>query len=152
MGNGGCSQLITLNLHSSSTGCASTRPHSPLPRGLLRGCIWRSAPWDTCGLQGDSLLFHRPLLGCRELLLCAWSTSCPPATLTSVSACRAASLTISRSSLPAAVTQQFFPSLNLPSQRHKRQVPFGSDRTGSDLMWAHPCSSPAALHYQNLAM
>ena len=31
-------------------------------------------PWAA----GDSLLLCGPLLGCMELLLCAWSFSCPP--------------------------------------------------------------------------
>jgi len=38
--------------------------------GLLRGCTGRSAR--------DRLLLPGPLLGCRELLLRAWSTTCPP--------------------------------------------------------------------------
>ena len=42
--------------------------------------VW--CPWAA----GDSLLLCGPLLGCRELLLCAWSSSCPPSVLTSVPA------------------------------------------------------------------
>jgi len=66
-------------------------------------------PWAA----GDSLLLCGPLLGCRELLLCAWSTPCFLSALTSVPA--KLLLSHSHSSLPAAVAQQFFPFLNLLS-------------------------------------
>ena len=66
------------------TGCASFRLHPPLPRRLLRGCTGRCALRGAHGLQGDGLLLRGPLLGCRKLLLCAWSSSCPPSALTSV--------------------------------------------------------------------
>lgn len=36
-------------------------------------CLWA---------QEDSLLLHGPSLGCRELLRCSRSTSCPPSALT----------------------------------------------------------------------
>ena len=70
-----------------SMGCATFRPHPLLHCGLLRGCMWRSAPCCAHGLQGDDLLLHGPLLGCWELLLCAWRTSC-----TDLGPCRSASL------------------------------------------------------------
>jgi len=81
---------------------------------LLHGYMGRSAPCGACGLQGDSLHHCGPLLGCRELLLHVWITSCPPSALTSVPAGLLSC--ISHSSLPAAVVQKFFPSLNLLSQ------------------------------------
>ena len=34
--------------------------------------------------RGQSTLHHGPLHDCRELLLCTWSTSCPPSALTLV--------------------------------------------------------------------
>jgi len=36
---------------------------------LLHGCMWRSTPVDAHELQGVSLLFHEPFLGCRERIL-----------------------------------------------------------------------------------
>ena len=68
------------------TGCASFRPHPLLPLRLLCGFTGRSAPCSAHGLQGDGLLFCGPLLRCRNLLLCAWSSSCPPSALTLVPA------------------------------------------------------------------
>lgn len=59
---------------------------SLLPCGLLRGSMGKSALWGACGLQVDSLLLHGPLLGCRELLLCTWNTSCPLPALALMSA------------------------------------------------------------------
>ena len=73
-------------LQGLSVGCASFRSHPLLPCGLLHGFTRRSAPRGTHGLRGDRLFFHGPLLGCRELLLCAWSTSCPLPALTLVPA------------------------------------------------------------------
>lgn len=59
---------------------------SLLHRGLLRGCVRKSAPHGAHELQRDSLLLHGPLLGCRELLLCTWSFSCFLPALTRVPA------------------------------------------------------------------
>lgn len=47
-------------------GCTSSRPHPLLSRGLLHGCTRRSALCGACGPWGDSLLLHRPPLGCRS--------------------------------------------------------------------------------------
>ena len=69
------------------------------------------------GLQGDSLLHCGPLLGCRELLLCAWSTSCPFPMLTLVPI----GLFLSHflTSPSQLLSHSFFlPFLNLLSQRH----------------------------------
>ena len=51
----------------------SSRLHPLLQHWLLHGCTWTSALYGAYGLQGDSLLHHGRLLGCRELLLRAWS-------------------------------------------------------------------------------
>ena len=56
---------LGLLLWGFSMACASFRPHAPLPRGLLHGCMGSSALCSAHGLQGDSLLFHGPLLSCR---------------------------------------------------------------------------------------
>ena len=101
----GCSpQAAALACRHTSWSVSSFRLH-----GLSHGCTGRSALYG--GLQGDSLLLHGPLLGCRELLLCTWSTSCPPSALTwmaalsqssllSPSCCCAAIFLILQSALP----------------------------------------------------
>ena len=63
-------------LEGLSLSCTSLRSHPLLHCGLLHGFTRRSALRGACGLQENSLLLRRPLLGCRELLLC------PPAVLT----------------------------------------------------------------------
>jgi len=95
-------------------GCTSFRPCPLLPTGLLHCCMGRSAPRRISGLQEDGLLLHGPLLGCRELLLHAWSTCCPCA-LTLVPA----GLLLSFCSLhsPRCCCAAVFPFLNLLSQR-----------------------------------
>ena len=93
---------------------SSFRTHPLLPHGLLHGYTGRSAPCGDHGLQGDGLLLHGPLLGCRELPLCTWNTSCPPSALTWMAAGRFSH--VSHSSLPAAVVQQFFHFLSLLSE------------------------------------
>lgn len=60
-------------------------PCAAPPSGLLRGYTWIS-PHRAHGLQRDSLPRNGPFLGCRKLLLCTWSNSCPPSALTSVPA------------------------------------------------------------------
>jgi len=50
-------------------------PRAVPPPGRIRCCT------GSCSVlcpraAGDSLLHHGPLLGCRELLLCTWSSSC----------------------------------------------------------------------------
>lgn len=67
----------------------------------------RSAPSGTHGLQRDSLLHHGPLLRCRKLLLCGWSTFCPTSALPLVAA---GLFPISYLSLPVVVARQFFSS------------------------------------------
>lgn len=57
-----CSSSTGL-LWGISTGCSSFRPHPLLHDGLLHGCMRRSAPCGTHGLQRDSLHHHSPLLG-----------------------------------------------------------------------------------------
>ena len=70
------------------------------------------------GLQGDSLLHHGPLLGCRELLLCAWNSPCsssaPPLWWLQ------GRFSHMFSSLSSAVVQQRFPFLNLLCQRQNQ--------------------------------
>lgn len=63
-------------------GCVSFRTSSTAVCRIQCGCLWRSALRGAHGLHGDVLLCCGPLLGCRELLLYAWSTSCPPGALT----------------------------------------------------------------------
>lgn len=58
-----------LLLQGLSTGYVSFRSHSLLLHWLLHGSMWRSALCGVCGLQRDSLLYCRPLLGFRDLLL-----------------------------------------------------------------------------------
>lgn len=57
---------------------------SPAAWAPLLITAWRSAPCSAYGLQGDDLLLLGPLLSCREFLLHAWNSSCPPAALTSL--------------------------------------------------------------------
>lgn len=115
----GSSSTFGLLLLGLSMGCSSFRPHPLLHCGLLHGCMWRSASCGISVLQGDSLLHYGPLLGCKELLLCAWSTCCPPAALTLV----AAGLFLSFSCSP-------FLNLSTPSIAH-----------GSSLAVVGPCWS-----------
>lgn len=56
----------------------SFSPHPLLYHGLLHGCMWKSALLGAHGLQGHSLLHHKPFLCCRELLFCDWSISFSP--------------------------------------------------------------------------
>lgn len=72
----GCSSGLVCSLQGFFMGCTSFTHCPQMHCGLLHGYTWRSAPHDAHGLQGDSLLLHDPLLGCRELLLCNWNTSC----------------------------------------------------------------------------
>lgn len=90
---------------------------------LAWGLLLPSACRDTLlygarGLQGDSLLHHGPCVGFRKLLLCTWSTSCPP--LHWSGGCRAASVFLVYPSLTPLTQQQlrggFHPSLNALSQ------------------------------------
>jgi len=85
---------------------------STSPCWLLLSCTWRSAPHGTHGLQRDSLLLHGPLLNCREYLLWGLEHLLPSLALTLA----AAGLFLSHFSLPATVTQQFFPFFNLLCQ------------------------------------
>jgi len=134
---------------------ASSSPHPLLRHGLHHGHMGGSAPCGVHELQGDSLLHHGPLLGCRELLLHVWSTSC-----TDLAGCR----TVSQSSLPAAVVQQvFFPFLKsaIPERMQccswlssvQQHVPSGAAGACSDLLlWALPTEDTLpVLCLQNLA-
>lgn len=76
--------MVTNKDRACSRGCASCRPYLLLPHGLLQGCIWKFALYSACWLQEKSLLLCGSLLGCRELLLNAWSISFPPSALTLV--------------------------------------------------------------------
>lgn len=60
-----------------SVGCISFSPHPLLHHRFPHGSKGRSAPCGARGLRRDSLLHRGPLLGCRELLLCARTTFCP---------------------------------------------------------------------------
>lgn len=113
----GCS--FSPRLFLSIGACPWTVP----PPGLTSYCtkgpsitagrdLLQTVPMDC---KGNGLLRHGPLLSCRELLLCVWSPSCP-FLCTDVGALRVCFSHISHTSLPAA--QQFFPFLNLLSQRH----------------------------------
>ena len=59
--------LHRLLLHSGASprgvpvGCGSFRPPSSTACGLLHGCMQRFAPYGVHGLQGDSLVYHRPV-------------------------------------------------------------------------------------------
>jgi len=66
-------------------GCTSFRAYTVLHSRLLHSCIWRPVLSGTPELEGNSLLHHGPLPGCRELLLQTWSTFCSPYSLTLVS-------------------------------------------------------------------
>lgn len=72
-----------LLLRGLSMGFATFRPHPLLIHVFLHVCMWRSAPRNhaACGLQKDSLFFHGPFLGCRNLLLYTWSISSSPSLL-----------------------------------------------------------------------
>lgn len=84
---------------------------------LQHSFLWAAVPPDCLlhpGLYGDSLLHCRPLLCCRELLLHAWSISCPPALTLG-----AAGLLLSLLS-PSCWSTADFRFLNLLFQRHNQ--------------------------------
>ena len=136
-------------------GCDFFRPH-PLPHcSLLHGCMRRSALCGAHGLQEHSLLLCGPLLGCRELLLCASSTSCLPWCL---QGCFSQFLT------PFSwLLLQLFPSLTLisqsiPSVAHGSAVAVPSLWSSSwNWLWSDmgqcwaKAATLAASCYQNLA-
>lgn len=99
-----------------SVGCISFSPHPLLHHRFPHGSKGRSAPCGARGLWRDSLLHRGPLLGCRELLLCARTTFCPPSVLTLV----AVGLLPSHVSLfsPSCCCAAVFPFLHLLLQRH----------------------------------
>ncbi|XP_010717779.1 multidrug resistance-associated protein 1-like [Meleagris gallopavo] len=99
---------------SNSFPWAAVPPDILLRPGLLHHCTWRSAQCNAHGLYGDSLLHCRPLLCSRELLLHAWSISCPPALTLG-----AAGLLLSLLSASCWSTVDF-PFLNLLFQRHNQ--------------------------------
>jgi len=115
--------------------------------GLLHGC---RAPCGTHGLPGAALLLCGPFLGCRELLLHTWNTSCPSLALTLV----AAGLLHSHSLLspscccgavfpfPISALPEAHPAF-LMAQLWQQWVPFGAAGAGSDLTWG-----TAGLHLQ----
>lgn len=78
-----CSPQLLMDC-SSSPGCSWSgicglsllQTSSTAAPQLVHGCTGRSVPWGAHGIQGDVLLLHGPLLSGRELLLCAWSSSC----------------------------------------------------------------------------
>lgn len=81
-----CTFVVTLPLqipmwHPFLWAATSFRPYPLLHRILLYVWIWRCALCGAPGLQEDSLLHPGALLDCRELLLCAWSSSSPPSAL-----------------------------------------------------------------------
>lgn len=81
-----CTFMVTLPLqipmwHPSLWAAASFRPHPLLHRILLYDCIWKSALCGAHGLQEDSLPHPGALLDCRDILLCAWSSSSSPQAL-----------------------------------------------------------------------
>lgn len=121
---------------SVSTGCASFRPHPPLPRVLLRGCTGRSAPRGAHGLQRDGPLLRGPHLGRGEVLLCAPSASRPPPALRRVPAGPPLSSVSPLCPGPAAVGRQFpsFPSALPECTRAK---------PGSVSRGHHPCNPSA---------
>lgn len=65
--------LPTLLLRGCPWAVDSVRPLPLLHCGHLHSCTWRSAPHSAWGLKEDSLLLRGLLLGCRKLLLHAWS-------------------------------------------------------------------------------
>ena len=135
---GGHPKLIPAEFHTgcSSSNTAPTQLHTtgPIlqecpswtaaPLGfqlhlrLLHSCMRRSVLHSAWELHRDSLLLHGPLLDCRELLLHAWSTSCPPSVLTlgAVEPLPHIFSLLSQLLLPTS----FSPSLNLHSQRHNQ--------------------------------
>jgi len=66
----GCSCRILPGVHPSCLIHCCTVGSSIAARGDLLHAVY-------VGCRGDSLLLHGPLLGCRQLLLCTWNTSCP---------------------------------------------------------------------------
>lgn len=94
--------------------------------------MWRSAPPGTCGLQEDSLLCRGPLLGCSELLLWTWSTSCPPSTPTLV----AVGLFLSHFPLfsPSCFSTAFF-SLKSALPEHVQHHPQVSSGSSGSWSW-----------------
>lgn len=131
-------------LHTAQEGGEHRLPSAPSISSLLllppRAAQWYCAPCSALRLQGNSLLYHEPLLGCRELLLCSWSIFCPPSTLALGSAglspshiCCAALFTISYVSTevhcrrapiwPVVVPFNNWPELALSSTRVPLPVP-----------------------------
>jgi len=66
--------------HHGTSSLSSLNRHGRRKSQLCE--MWRSAPCGAYGLQCDSLLHYVLLLASEELLLCTWSTSCPPSALT----------------------------------------------------------------------
>jgi len=89
--------------------------------GLLHGCMWRCAPCSYHGLQGDSLLLHGPLLGCREFMYAMCLEHLLPSFSTGLGACRTVCLTFSHSS-PCCCGTAFFLFLTVLSQRHNQHL------------------------------
>jgi len=128
-------------------------PHWMIHGGLLHGCAWRSVPCGAYGLQGDDLLLHEPLLGCTELLLHAWSTSCPPFALTLVAS---GLLLISHFSLPSAectaLFSPFLKSESTPSTSHGSTLQMGGSLQGHGFWALLTGNMPVTLPLKNLAM
>ena len=106
----------------SSTGCS-------VGTLLHRGTPWAAgghpaSPWSSPQAAGDF---------CSG----AWSTSPPPSTLTLAPA----RLFLTPLTLPAAVAQQFFPVLNMLSQRRKTTSLIGSDLEKNGALPKHGAAS-----------
>ena len=114
-----------------SMGCNSFGTHPLLHHGLLHGCRWRYALHGAQRLQGNGLLLHGPLLGCRELLLCAWSIFCPPSALTWVPAGMFSLIPL----LSQVLLCSSFPHvLTLLSQRHTQNCSWLSSHSSRPLL------------------
>jgi len=136
----------------SSMGSSSHRP-PPALRAASQLHVEMSSRWCPWA-AGDSLLHHGPLLGCKELLLHAWSTSC-----THLGVCRAASLTF-LTLFFQLLLQSTFPFLKSalsethPSITHKptpassgslpEQLELALIRPGAALGSAIPATKPSA--------
>ena len=117
-------------------------------------------------LSEDSLLHHGSLLGCRGLLLSAWSTSCPQPALTILAAGLLLSLHLLTSHQLLVCRFCTFFSIIIQKHNHRHScpsssqqwVPFGAVGPGSDLIWAtcwdiltediHPCCSLLPIPFQ----